>query len=986
MIASDDGLDTALARLLHVRGALDLGTLRGVLLEVRAARGLSGVTLAQVLHERGLVAPDQLEDALQTLGGARAAAATQAALPPAPPGFRIVAELARGGMGAVYEVEHESGARFALKTLLPGGLGLEGGEADVERRRFQREAEALAKLDHPHVVRVHAADFEGRVPWMVQDLLPGGTLEARLKDGPLPTGEAVTLATKLALGVAHAHGHGILHRDLKPLNVLFDDRGEPRLVDFGLARALAGSSLTQSGVVLGTPSYMAPEQALGEPVDERTDVYGLGAVLYALLTGRPPFSGSGLGVMAEVVEDPPTPPRELVPDVPEWLEAVCLRALAKRREERFPDAESFAGALRRRDEGPPSGRRPALGVLGALALALVALGLGAALHPRGRAEREALRAEVRQGLRGATWGELAAARPGWEERGAPRELTLVQGLLAVAAGDRAAAERARAALEAPGAPDALAGALTGALAALDSDVSPGPAAAALHAARAELGLSCCAGLEAELLVRAGDPAGALAALAADRKLKDPAPLDERARRALRAALYAIPAPPASQLVARFPAADVAVIDSGRETLLALDRGHPVAALAQLPPDGLPRFLAPSPGQAARWVASASALLGRGLSAPAAHYGLAAWLEVGARLGLDEAFARVRAQAGPALVATIDVTRLGDHEGQSRLQPAQLALFGALLPRDPRGPLLLPAIQLGLLGEREVRRGFADLLRRVADAGRPTVEEPWLLVLGDAMELSAAQPLWPVNPRVGEIAEGLESMRVRLRPPPPLPRGWEGIQCTRLDAIILHSLGRCYHFQRDFPRAAARYGALEALGRSVWTSLPPWRHFYVQARREVLDVGPRTPETARQRRALALEALLAIRDTSPGDGFVEYVDEAWTMEGALEPAERAALLRVLRDHGRQYWPWGLRVVALELREPAPDRARLAAEARRTIPGLEADGWRGLARRVEQLASDITGGTADVKVALQLARDVCQRDWLNGEPLARARGQR
>ncbi|MBX3466220.1 MAG: serine/threonine protein kinase [Planctomycetes bacterium] len=193
--------------------------------------------------------------------------------------------LARGGMGAVYEAVHApSGAPRAVKLLLGG--------ADAEaRERFRREAEVMATLDHPHVARVHTADLASDPPYLVQDLLPGGSLQDRLRQGPLSPAEVLALGEKVARAVAHAHARGVLHRDLKPANVLFDDRGEPRVTDFGLSRRAGQGSvaLTATGQVLGTPAYMAPEQALGlREVDARSDVYGLGAVLYAALAGTSP--------------------------------------------------------------------------------------------------------------------------------------------------------------------------------------------------------------------------------------------------------------------------------------------------------------------------------------------------------------------------------------------------------------------------------------------------------------------------------------------------------------------------------------------------------------------------------------------------------------------------------------------------------------------------------------------------------------------------
>ncbi|MCA8923129.1 MAG: serine/threonine protein kinase, partial [Planctomycetes bacterium] len=254
--------------------------------------------------------------------------------------YRLLDRLGEGGAGAVWRVEHlPTGAQRALKVMLLG---------DTEGlQRFRREAEALAAVEHPNVARVHTVgEFAGR-PYLVLDLAAGGDLATRLKQGPLPPEDARRLALELADGLAEVHAHGLLHRDLKPSNVLLDEQGRPLLVDFGLARRIDGSSLTQTGALLGTPSYMAPEQAEGSKrLDERTDVYGLGALLYHALTGEPPFRGSStLAVLRAVLDEAPRPPHELNPAVPRDLSAACLGALAKQRMNRPRSAQAFAATL-----------------------------------------------------------------------------------------------------------------------------------------------------------------------------------------------------------------------------------------------------------------------------------------------------------------------------------------------------------------------------------------------------------------------------------------------------------------------------------------------------------------------------------------------------------------------------------------------------------------------------------------------------------------
>ncbi|HBP19318.1 MAG TPA: hypothetical protein DEA08_16200, partial [Planctomycetes bacterium] len=279
--------------------------------------------------------------------------------------YRLLQRLGQGGMGAVYLAEHtQTRARYALK-LLSSALGEE------ELARFEREAQAMAAVDgHPYLVRVHGCGREGRHRFLVQQLVEGRDLASALAEGgPLPPAEAAALVAQVARGVSHAHGRGVLHRDLKPANVLLDRRGQPKVSDFGLAFVAGATTLTRTGEVLGTPVYMAPEQARAEACDERTDVYGLGALLYACLTGQAPIAGRGsvLATLAAVDEEAPAPPSTLAPGVPPWLDELCLRALDKEPAQRFPSAQALAEALERR--GAVAGGRslaPTFAALGAL--------------------------------------------------------------------------------------------------------------------------------------------------------------------------------------------------------------------------------------------------------------------------------------------------------------------------------------------------------------------------------------------------------------------------------------------------------------------------------------------------------------------------------------------------------------------------------------------------------------------------------------------
>jgi len=256
--------------------------------------------------------------------------------------YRIVEKLGAGTMGQVFLAEHaDHGTRYAIKTL-----SLRAGEERIGRMR--REGEAQARADgHINVVRVHdMSEALGRL-YLVMELADGGDLDDRLRRGPLEPLEAARVAAALARGLGHMHDAGVLHRDLKPGNVVFDAHGTPKLTDFGLARFEGAHDLTRTGDLIGTPVYMAPEQAMGyrEQIGERSDVYGLGALLYHCLTGEVPFGGkSTVEVIAKLSTEAPRRPTALRAEVPPELEAICLRCLEKDPAER-PDAEGLADAL-----------------------------------------------------------------------------------------------------------------------------------------------------------------------------------------------------------------------------------------------------------------------------------------------------------------------------------------------------------------------------------------------------------------------------------------------------------------------------------------------------------------------------------------------------------------------------------------------------------------------------------------------------------------
>src|SRR5215469_5558027 len=245
------------------------------------------------------------------------------------PAYEVEALLGRGGMGVVYKARHRRLNRLvALKMLLAGAYA-----GPHERARFQREAEAVASLRHANIVAVYdVGDHEG-CPYFTMELLEGGSLAQSLAGTPQPARQAAALLITLAEAVQAAHQAGIVHRDLKPANILLTPSGTPKVADFGLARHFDGEpALTLSGARVGTPSYMAPEQVIGKAgtIGPAADIYALGALLYELLTGRPPFRAeTATETERLVIAEEPVPPARLNPKVPRDLETICLKCLHK---------------------------------------------------------------------------------------------------------------------------------------------------------------------------------------------------------------------------------------------------------------------------------------------------------------------------------------------------------------------------------------------------------------------------------------------------------------------------------------------------------------------------------------------------------------------------------------------------------------------------------------------------------------------------------
>ena len=411
-----------LGALLIAEGHLDLARLRELRsAEEPEARGPGGTLRLDSDAERP-AAPARYRAELPPSD-------TQAADPQRIPGARrrvgpyeLLEELGRGGMGAVYRARHlKTGQECALKTLH------QGGDAE-DQQRFRREADLAWQLEHPGIVRVLDVGSDGPLRYLGLELLSGGSLQTRLaRQGPLPIAEVLRIGAALADALQHAHEGGVLHRDLKPANVILDGAGDPKLADFGLAQGPSGHSLTTTGSILGTPAFMAPEQARdSKRVDERTDVYGLGATLYCLLTGRPPVvAGSLHEALAMLESQSPPPLRSLRPAASAELEAVLRCALARDPGDRYASAAALGLALREAGGGGaiPRPRGPLwIGV--AALLVCAGLGLGLALASR---EERSFSPSPAGGELPSPAGEVSPAAPGASAPPPAQDLALAQG-------------------------------------------------------------------------------------------------------------------------------------------------------------------------------------------------------------------------------------------------------------------------------------------------------------------------------------------------------------------------------------------------------------------------------------------------------------------------------------------------------------------------------------------------------------------------------
>lgn len=270
--------------------------------------------------------------------------------------YEVIGELGQGAMGIVYKAKDPLIDRIvAIKTI---SLNLALEEKEEYEARFYQEAKAAGRLSHPNIVTIYDVGKSGNVAYIAMEFLQGRELRDVLNEDPLlPIDQVLDIVVQVAHGLAYAHEHGIVHRDVKPSNIMVVRDGHVKITDFGIARMASSSVRTQTGMVLGSPKYMSPEQVMGKPIDQRSDIFSLGVMLYEMLTGQPPFNGENVNaIMYQILNTVPPPLNTLNPAVPDMLNFIVAKALAKTPDDRYRDAREFAGDLRAcRDTVPRSG-------------------------------------------------------------------------------------------------------------------------------------------------------------------------------------------------------------------------------------------------------------------------------------------------------------------------------------------------------------------------------------------------------------------------------------------------------------------------------------------------------------------------------------------------------------------------------------------------------------------------------------------------------
>jgi len=260
--------------------------------------------------------------------------------------YVIQSELGRGAMGVVYKALDSVLERpVAVKTV---NISLERDHADKYEQRFYQEARAAGALNHPNIVTIHDVGKAGDVVFMAMEYIEGVELRSLIGEGrPLRVAQALTIAAQVAEGLAYAHQRGVVHRDIKPANIMVVANGPVKITDFGIARMRGTGDLTQTGMLLGSPKYMSPEQVIGKRADHRSDIFSLGVILYEMLCGAAPFNGENVtALMYQIVNFVPPAPSSVNSEVPQLLDYIVAKMLAKPLEERYQDAAEVARDLR----------------------------------------------------------------------------------------------------------------------------------------------------------------------------------------------------------------------------------------------------------------------------------------------------------------------------------------------------------------------------------------------------------------------------------------------------------------------------------------------------------------------------------------------------------------------------------------------------------------------------------------------------------------
>ena len=272
--------------------------------------------------------------------------------------YEVLGELGQGAMGIVYKAKDPLIDRVvAIKTI---NLGLAMEEKEEYEGRFYQEAKAAGRLNHPNIVTIYDVGKSGDVAYIAMEFLQGRELRDIMNDGKLlPVDQVLDIVAQVAQGLAYAHEHEIVHRDVKPSNIMVVRDGHAKITDFGIARMASSAVRTQTGMVLGSPKYMSPEQVMGKAIDQRTDIFSLGVMLYEMLTGQAPFNGENVNaIMYQTLNAVPPPPGTLNPAIPEMINFIVAKALAKKLEDRYQNAKDFAADLRAcRDTLPRSGKQ-----------------------------------------------------------------------------------------------------------------------------------------------------------------------------------------------------------------------------------------------------------------------------------------------------------------------------------------------------------------------------------------------------------------------------------------------------------------------------------------------------------------------------------------------------------------------------------------------------------------------------------------------------